>query len=158
MAEARWLDERRAHVWKSHIDLVRTLHGELERQLYRDSGLSGAEFAVLVPLSEADDGLLRARELGVAVGWDRSRLSHQVSRMEKRGLVAREDCATDARGSMVRLTSAGRTAIEAAAPGHAEAVQRYYFDLLTDEEIDLLGAVQDKLLAGLPPDTDDPCA
>jgi DNA-binding MarR family transcriptional regulator len=111
-----------------------------------------------VPLSEADDGLLRARELGVAVGWDRSRLSHQVSRMEKRGLVAREDCATDARGSMVRLTSAGRTAIEAAAPGHAEAVQRYYFDLLTDEEIDLLGAVQDKLLAGLPVGTDDPCA
>jgi DNA-binding MarR family transcriptional regulator len=157
MAEPRWLDERRAHVWKSHIDVVRELHGELERQMYRDAGLSGAEFAVLVPLSEASDGLLRARELGVAVGWDRSRLSHQVSRMEKRGLVAREECATDARGSMVRLTPAGRTAIEAAAPGHAEAVQRYYFDQLTDEEIDLLGVVHDKLLAGLPGDPD-PCA
>jgi DNA-binding MarR family transcriptional regulator len=135
---------------------VRELHGELERQMFRDAGLSGAEFAVLVPLSEAPEGLLRARELGSAVGWDRSRLSHQVSRMEKRGLVAREECATDARGSMVRLTPAGRTAIETAAPGHAEAVQRYYFDLLTDDQIDLLGVVHEKLLAGLPPTA--PCS
>jgi DNA-binding MarR family transcriptional regulator len=149
MAEPRWLDQRRARVWKSYIELVRELHGELERQMVRESGLSGAEFAVLVPLSEAADGLLRARELGVAVGWDRSRLSHQVSRMEKRGLVVREECPSDARGSMVRLTVAGRSAIEAAAPGHAEAVQRHFFDPLSDEEIDGLGAVLTTLLGGL---------
>ena len=67
---------------------------------------------MLHPLSEAPGGLLRARELGTEIGWDRSRLSHHLSRMEKRGLVAREECAEDGRGLMVRLTDAGRQAIE----------------------------------------------
>ena len=103
MAEPRWLDERKARVWQAYRDTQRELTGALERQLIRDSGLSGAEYAVLVPLSAAPDGLLRARELGSELGWDRSRLSHQISRMEKRGLVIREECSADARGSMVRL-------------------------------------------------------
>lgn len=90
--------------------------------------LSGAEYAVLVPLSEAAEGVLRARDLGRMIDWDRTRLSHQVTRMEKRGLVAREDCVDDARGSMVRLTAAGRAAIDAAAPDHVETVRRYFFD------------------------------
>ena len=106
---------------------------------------------MLVPLSEAPDGLLRARELGRAVGWDRSRLAHQVRRMEKRGLVTREDCADDARGSMVRLTEAGRAAITAA-PKHVAMVRRYFFDELSSEELDTLGAVFDRMLAGLAAD------
>src|SRR5713101_4493314 len=95
------------------------LYAFLEQQLVRDSGLSGPDYKVLHPLSEAPVGLLRARELCTEIGWDRSRLSHHLSRMEKRGLVAREECAEDGRGLMVRLTDAGRKAIEEAAPGHA---------------------------------------
>ena len=149
MAEPRWLDERKARVWQAYRDTQRELTGALERQLIRDSGLSGAEYAVLVPLSAAPDGLLRARELGSELGWDRSRLSHQISRREKRGLVIREECSADARGSMVRLTDTGRAAIEAAAPEHVETVRRHFFDLLSDDEVETLGAVFDRVLRGL---------
>ncbi|MEU3183652.1 MarR family transcriptional regulator [Streptomyces sp. NPDC006923] len=150
MTEPRWLDGTEARVWRAHLRVQRELMGTLSRMLARDSGLSGAEYEVLVPLSEAPDGLLRARELSEEVDWERSRLSHQISRMEKRGLVAREECPDDARGAMVRLTGAGRAAIEGAAPGHVEAVRRYFFDALSQEDVDVLDALLGKLLAGLP--------
>jgi DNA-binding MarR family transcriptional regulator len=146
MAEPRWLNERQAHVWQAYLHLNQDLYATLEDQLTRDAGLSGADYKVLVPLSETPGGVLRARELCTEIGWDRSRLSHHVSRMERRGLVIRENCADDARGLMVRLTDAGRKAIEDAAPEHAESVQRYFFDLLSDEELDTLATVFDRVL------------
>lgn len=159
MAEPRWLDGRESAVWRRYLDTQRELLGALERQNLRDSGLSGAEYAVLVPLSAAEDGLLRARELGLELDWDRSRLSHQIRRMEKRGLVGREECETDARGSMIRLTPEGRAAIEAAAPSHVEHVRRYFFDVLSVEEQEILGTLFDKVLTRLAEDksTKDPC-
>ena len=104
---------------------------------------------MLHELSVAPDGLLRARDLGGDIGWDRSRLSHHLSRMENRGLIIREECAEDARGLMVRLTKAGRRAIEAAAPGHAEAVRRYFFDQLSNNEIETMTTVFDRVLEKL---------
>jgi DNA-binding MarR family transcriptional regulator len=159
MADPRWLDGREALVWRRYLDTQRELLGALERENFRDSGLSGAEYAVLVPLSAAEDGLQRARELGAELRWDRSRLSHQIRRMEKRGLVSREECETDARGSMIRLTSAGRAAIEAAAPAHVENVRRYFFDVLSVQEQEILSVVFDRVLARLAEDesTKDPC-
>jgi DNA-binding MarR family transcriptional regulator len=150
MDEPRWLNEQEARVWRSYIHLKRDLSSLLERQMLRDDGLSAAEFALLVPLSESEEGVLRARDLGLAVGWERSRLSHQVSRMEKRGLLVRENCDEDARGSMVRLTDAGRAAIVAAAPAHVEAVRRYFFDVLTQDDLQVLEAIFGRVLAGLP--------
>src|SRR6266571_273976 len=149
MAKARWLDERQQRVWQGYIHLNQDLIAVLEQQLTRDSGLSGADYRVLVPLSEAPDGLLRARDLGADIGWDRSRLSHHLSRMENRGLIIREECAEDARGLMVRLTKSGWRAIEEAAPGHVEAVRRYFFDLLSTDEIETLAAVFDRVLDNL---------
>ena len=149
VAKPRWLDERQAHVWRAFLDLNRELYATLENQLVRDSGVSAADYTVLVPLSEAPNGLLRARELGADIGWDRSRLSHQVGRMEKRGLVVREECTEDGRGLMVRLTPAGRKAIQRAAPDHAETTRRCFFDLLSDDEVDTLARVFDRLLANL---------
>ena len=149
MAEPHWLDEREAQLWQAYRDLQRELRNALDRQLVRDAGLTGADYALLVPLSEASDGLVRARDLGRLVGWDRSRISHQLRRMEQRGLVAREDCPEDARGSMVRLTPAGRCAIEAAAPNHVTTVRRFFIDQLTDDEIDTLAELFGRLLAGL---------
>jgi DNA-binding MarR family transcriptional regulator len=146
---ARWLDTREARLWRSWLRLNQELPSVLEEQISRDAGLSGADYAVLVPLSESPDGMLRARELRREILWDRSRLSHHVRRMEQRGLVVREQCAEDARGAMVRLTDQGRAAIEGAAPGHVAATRRYVFDLLSDEEVDVLTAVFDRVLANL---------
>ena len=147
--ESRWLDQREAHVWQAYRDLQRELRNALDRQLVRDAGLSAAEYALLVPLSEAPGGRLRARDLGGMVGWDRSRISHQLSRMEQRGFVTREPCPDDARGSIVRLTPAGRSAIEAAAPNHVATVRRLFLDPLSDNELDTLATLFDRLLAGL---------
>jgi DNA-binding MarR family transcriptional regulator len=69
--------------------------------------------------------------------------------MERRGLVAREECSEDARGSMVRMTDAGRSAIEGAAPGHAETTRRYFFDVVTRQELETLAAVFDRVLEHL---------
>jgi DNA-binding MarR family transcriptional regulator len=149
MTEPRWLDEREARVWQTYRDLHRQLRNALDRQLVRDAGLSGAEYSLLVPLSEAPGGLIRARDLGRLVGWDRTRVSHQLSRMEQRGFVTREPCPDDARGSMVRLTSAGRSAIEAAAPEHVNTVRRLFLDPLSDDELDTLATLLDRLLAGV---------
>ena len=144
--DSGWLDEREARVWQAYRDVMRDLQSAFDRQLADDGGLSGAEFALLAPLSESPGGVLRTRDLGLMVGWHRSRISHLVSRMQKRGLVAREDCADDARGSMVRLTPDGRAAIEAAAPEHVKTVRRLFFDPLSDEEVDLLGDIFERLL------------
>jgi len=149
MAGPRWLDQREAHVWQAYRDLQRELRNALDRQLVHDAGLSGAEYALLVPLSETSGGRLRARDLGGIVGWDRSRISHQLSRMEHRGLVTREPCPDDARGSIVRLAAAGRSAIEAAAPNHVATVRRLFLDPLSDDELDTLATLFDRLLAGL---------
>jgi DNA-binding MarR family transcriptional regulator len=146
VAKSRWLDEREQHVWQGYLHVNQDLTAVLEQQLARESGVSGADYRVLVPLSDAPGGLLRARDLGSEIGWDRSRLSHHLSRMEKRGLVTREECAEDARGLMVRLTKAGRRAIEEAAPGHVEAVRRYFFDELSNDEMETMGAVFDRVL------------
>ena len=149
MTKPRWLDEREQRVWQGYLHLNQDLFALLEQQLVRESGLSGADYRVLHPLSEAPGGLLRARDLGSELGWDRSRLSHHLSRMERRGLVAREECAEDARGLMVRLTKVGRRAIEKAAPGHADAVRRYFFDQLSKDEIETMAAAFDRVLDNL---------
>ncbi|MFJ2239351.1 MarR family winged helix-turn-helix transcriptional regulator [Streptomyces sp. NPDC087859] len=146
MSEPRWLTPGEAEAWATYRRLRRELQRAQDQQLQRDSGLSAADYALLAPLSESKDGVLRARDLGAEVGWERSRLSHQISRMEKRGLVTREACAADARGSMVRLTGHGRSVIEAAAPGHAETVRRLFFDPLTPAEADSLGVLLEKIL------------
>ena len=145
MARPQRLDERQRLMWKAYRDLYQELSTVLEDQLLRDAGLSGSEYAVLVELSHSPDGVLRARELGSELGWDRSRLSHLVGRMEKRRLVAREECEEDARGSMVRLTDAGRATVDGVAPEHSEAVRRYFFNALSKDELETFATVVDRL-------------
>jgi DNA-binding MarR family transcriptional regulator len=133
----RWLTDDEARMWRAWLGMHAAVAAATDRQL-AEHGLSEADYALLVPLSESVDGVLRARDLGRAVSWDRSRVSHQLRRMEQRGLVERFSCDTDARGTMVRLTEQGRRLIEAAAPGHVDAVRRAFVDLLTPREIALL--------------------
>jgi len=152
MAQPQWLDAREARLWQTYRDTHRDLARALEARLIRNSGLSGADYALLHPLSEAEDGVLRTRDLGRSVRWERSRLSHQVSRMEKRGLVCREECVSDARGSMVRITELGRKAIEAAAADHVDAVRSYFFDHLSQDEQVQLMSLLERITAQLPMD------
>ena len=154
MAKTRWLDDRQQHLWRSYIRMNQDLYALLGSLHQSESGISVSDYGVLVALSEAPDGVVRARDLGVELGWDRSRISHQLSRMEHRGLVTRERCPDDARGSIVRLTPAGRSAIEAAAPNHVATVRRFFLDPLSDDELDTLATLFDRLLAGLA-DTED---
>lgn len=131
------------------------LQAQLDRDLARHSGLSDPDYSVLVHLSEAPDGRLRPYQLSDALQWEKSRLSHQLTRMSRRGLVVREECPTDARGAFVVLTPAGRRAIEAAAPAHVEDVRRYLIDVLEPDQLDALAAIAETVLAHLDrhPDT-----
>ena len=113
----------------------------LNRQLTRDSALSSADYEILVVLTEAEGGVLRAGDLGRATGWEKSRLSHHLKRMEARRLVERRECRTDGRGLLVAVTDSGREAIEEAAPGHVRAVREYVIDILTPEQLAVLADI-----------------
>src|SRR5690348_1063462 len=113
----RWLDPEQRAAWDSFIRMQEKLIGRLSRRVQTDSKMSAADYIVLVKLTEAG-GRLRFLELANLVEWEKSRMSHQVTRMAKRGLVAREDCPDDGRGAFIVATSAGYAAIEAAAPVH----------------------------------------
>jgi DNA-binding MarR family transcriptional regulator len=120
-------------VWRSFYSMRRQLDRALDLQLQRDSSISAPEYDVLLALHHAADNQLRVKEICVAVGWEKSRVSHQVSRMERRGLLARTECATDARGSWITLTPDGRRAALGAMRGHVAAIRRYFFDVLGDD-------------------------
>ncbi|WP_165605567.1 MarR family winged helix-turn-helix transcriptional regulator [Mycolicibacterium mucogenicum] len=104
---------------------------EMNRQLQADSGLSLADYDVLVALSDNDAGM-RVSDLAAQIGWERSRLSHQLRRMEERGLTERRPSLEDGRTSNVVLTANGRRAITEAAPGHVDLVRALFFDPLPD--------------------------
>ena len=126
------------------------LPGVLHRELQADAGLSLSDFEVLVTLTEAPDERVRVTDLARALNWERSRVSHHVTRMERRGLVQRSECRDDGRGAWVVLTTQGRRAIERAAPGHAATVRRLIFDNLTAHELTVMTGVVDKVLSRLP--------
>lgn len=149
MAQERWLNENQQRFWRLYVDVQHHLEAVLHRELLAESGLSSAEFALLVPLSERPTANLRAKDLCRELGWDRTRLSHLVNRMEKRGLVRRSACADDARGSVVGLTDEGRRAITDAAPAHIEAVRRYLIDLLDEDEMATMTDVFQRVLERL---------
>jgi len=149
MESVRWLDEREARAWRSLQFMQMRLDAELARALAADSGLSYPDYVVLVALTDQPDTRLRSGELAATLGWEKSRVSHQVRRMVDRGLVAKQRCGDDRRGSFVVLTPAGQAAIEAAAPGHVAAVRRHFVDRLTPEQLDAVTAVADAVLTDL---------
>ena len=111
-----WLSAEEERSWRTFIRLHQRLSRHLTANLQSQSGLSGADFEILVALTDVTDGRVRFQDLAQEIDWERSRLSHQVARMIKRGLVAREECAEDGRGAFVVITAQGRVVIEAAAP------------------------------------------
>jgi len=135
--------------WRTFFEMQEVLRGRLEQQLQSDSRLSNADYTVLVALTEADDGRLRAVELGQRLGWEKSRLHHQLTRMCARGLVRRDSGA--GRSMYASITDAGRAALVDAAPRHRQHVRRLVIDRLTPQQIDQLAEISAAILDGLRP-------
>lgn len=144
-----WLDEGEQVLWRRWLRVNALLPAALHRELQADSGLSLPDFDVLVQLSESPEGRVRVNDLAHALHWERSRVSHHITRMERRGLVRREGCADDGRGAFVVLTPQGRTSIQQAVPGHVQEVRRLVFDQVDADEIDVVAGVLDKILRSL---------
>lgn len=149
MEETAWLDERQQRAWRLFLRMQMHLRSRIHQELQRHSGLSEADYEVLVVLSESPHGRMRVFEIGDELQWETSRLSHHLTRMERRGLVRREKCPTDQRGAYIVLTDAGRDAIVAAAPRHVADVRRYFIDAITPEQLDELADIAERVLEAL---------
>jgi DNA-binding MarR family transcriptional regulator len=147
--KTRWLNDAELSAWKNMSLMQLQLFALLGRELAAD-GLSYQDYVVLAGLSDAPDGRIRLTELGRQLGWEKSRVSHHVTRMEQRGLVERAKCPTDQRGWFVALTDDGRDAIAAAAPGHVAVVRRQFIDLLTPNQLKTLDTISRTVLEYLP--------
>ncbi|MFN8158211.1 MAG: MarR family transcriptional regulator [Candidatus Nanopelagicales bacterium] len=134
-----WLTAEQQKHWRSYLAATTLLSDRLSRELQVEHGLSLADYEILVRLSEAEGRRLRMSQLAESTLASRSRLSHQIDRMEKAGLVVREPCEDDRRGANAVLTEEGWTRLVAAAPSHVEGVREHLVDLLTDEQFTALG-------------------
>ncbi|MEV6596331.1 MarR family transcriptional regulator [Actinoplanes sp. NPDC051346] len=144
-----WLTDEQQRAWRAYLGMQARLTAELNRQLQAESGLSLSDYDVLVKLTDAAGGRLRPYELQRALEWEQSRLSHHLGRMQRRGLVARQDCDDDGRGSYIVVTDAGRDAIASAAPGHVNTVRRLFFDHLDAEQVRVVEQLANGVLAAL---------
>lgn len=133
-ADVPWLDEEEMRLWRRWLRVGTALPAALGRALAEDGELSLQDFETLVRLSEAEGERLRISVLAEQMHWERSRLSHHLRRMSARGLVVKQDCVEDGRGSFVALTSQGRAALEGAAEGHVRAVRALFFDDMREDE------------------------
>lgn len=149
--EIRWLSPEEQDAWRGLLRMQAKLSVALSRDLAEHGELSLQDYGVLVVLTDRPDGRLRAYELGEELGWEKSRLSHHVARMARRGLVTRQRCPSDQRGLYVAVTDRGRTALRMAAPGHVETVRRVFIDSLSPSQLAALADVSRAVLD----DTDD---
>ncbi|MFF4156234.1 MarR family winged helix-turn-helix transcriptional regulator [Streptomyces sp. NPDC001678] len=133
MDEPRWLDRDEARAWRGYVAMSEMLEARLSQDL-RKVGLSTADYTVLVLLSEAPGHRMGLSELGTEAQWSKSRVSHQIRRMQERGLVVRAEDPDDPRRAHAVLTDAGADSLRAAAPVHVSGVRRYLLDHLTPQQ------------------------
>jgi DNA-binding MarR family transcriptional regulator len=147
--EPNWLSPREDRAWRAFMHARHRLAVRLNQLLLQDSGLTEADYEILAVLSEHPTGRMPAQELCVLLQWEKSRLSHQVRRMQEQGLIVREPNPADGRSAMIVLLPAGRRAIEDAAPQHVHNVRRHFIDLFTPAELDMLTALNERVLRHL---------
>lgn len=138
MGEPRWLNDEEQRLWRLMLAATHRVSREIDDALQAESNLSSSEFSVLVTLSEAPERSMRLRDLCARLAWDRSRTSHLVTRMEKRGLVHKEPIQGDGRGVSIRLSDDGFSRLVAAAPEHVEVVRRLIFDPIAGVNMDVV--------------------
>jgi DNA-binding MarR family transcriptional regulator len=130
----RWLTSEEQDAWRAFLATSKLLFRQLDRDL-QPFGLSINDYEILVVLSESPDHRLRMTDLADATAQSRSRLSHQITRMEAAGLVRRDSCPGDKRGLFTVLTDAGLATIERVAPYHVDSVRQHFISLLTGEQL-----------------------
>ncbi|RCV56691.1 MarR family winged helix-turn-helix transcriptional regulator [Marinitenerispora sediminis] len=141
MSAVNWLDADEQRTWRSYLVVNSMLEERLDRDLQQRNGLSLVEYGILVHLSEADGQRMRMRSLADTVIVSKSRLSHQIARLERDGYVRRETCAEDRRGAWAVLTPSGESKLREAAPWHVAAVRANLFGVLSDEQAKQLGEI-----------------
>lgn len=122
-------------VWRMYIETVEVLRTRLATRLQNDSSLSSGDYQVLLALSEAESRSLRSSELASLIGWERSRLSHHLGRMEKRSLLQRQRCSDDPHGVDVILTEQGSEAFRTGSVPHLRAIRELFIDALSPEQM-----------------------
>jgi len=147
----RWLTEDQQRMWRNYLALSGRLQAAMNRQLQARCGLSLADYEVLVVLSER--GPVRVLELAAALGWEQSRLSHQLTRMRGRHLLERHGSEHDRRGATVEITAAGSDALRTAAPDHVSLVRSVLFDGMTATQLRGFDAVITAALSRLEGDS-----
>jgi len=138
---ARWLDSDQQAHWRAFLSGTTRLFERLDRQLRERSGISLAEYEILVRLSEAPGQHLRMAELASSLAHSRSRITHTVARLEAAGAVIRRACPSDGRGVLALLTDGGMRMLVDAAPGHVDAVRGYLVDVASPADFEAVGRV-----------------
>ena len=151
MAETQTMEPEEWEFWDTWMRAQRLLTRELERGLQRDCGISKAEFSLLVALWQAGRRELRVGELAASLDWDKSRVSHQLTRMENRGLVKRTQYGADGRRAGIGLTAEGRRAAQSAVLVHAGNIRRYFLDSLTPEQAAVIRAWSEQVTDRIEP-------
>lgn len=144
-----WLDSEQQEAWRAWLSAGLLLREQLNKELQEQHGLTTADYEILVQLSEHPERRMRMSELAESTLVSRSRLSHQIDRMEKAGLVERQECRDDRRGYFAVLTQAGWDAIETAAPDHVASVRKHMIDRMTTSELQALGRACQKIIEPL---------
>lgn len=147
MSKQPWLSEDEQRAWRSYVLMRRTLETHLARHMQQECNLSPSDFEILVNLSESATGRMRAVDLGAATQWEKSRMSHHLTRMEKRGLVRKEQ--GDARYPDIAITEAGLQAIQACAPANAARVRQLFVEVLGPDRLKMLRQACDDVVAAI---------
>ncbi|MDP9793911.1 DNA-binding MarR family transcriptional regulator [Catenuloplanes nepalensis] len=142
-------DRDELHVWREFIETTDALRSRVTARLHDDTGLGPGDYAVLLALSEAPDTRLRSSELAAGIGWERSRLSHHLGRMERRGLITRTASPDDNRGALIVMSQDGGAAFRAATVPHLRTVRELFVDALTPEQLAAAGEIAAALRAHL---------
>jgi DNA-binding MarR family transcriptional regulator len=132
-------------VWREYVETAEAIRQALAAALQSTSGVSPGDYTVLLALSEADEHRLRSSTLAEGIGWERSRLSHHLGRMESRGLICRRKSGNDSRGAEVELTDEGARTFRASSAPHLRLVRRFFIDALAPEDLEAVGRVATNL-------------
>lgn len=149
MTETKWLSQEEQRAWRGFLLASRLVMDQLNRELHESHGLSLTDYAILVRLSEEPNRRLRMTDLAASSGLSKSRLSHQMSRLEARGLTTRAACPDDARGMNAELTNEGFDILSAASHIHVDGVRTHLLDLLTPEQVTGMGEWTERVVRHL---------
>lgn len=155
-SEPRWLDDQEMRSWLALVSLFIRLPAALDAQLRHDAGISHFEYQVLAGLSMSDGRTMRMSSLAELADGSLSRLSHTMTRLEKRGWALRTPDPVDGRFTVAKLTDDGMAKVVATAPGHVAAVRLHVFDPLTKRQAGQLDAIARRILGTIGPGLDDP--